>query len=68
MAHGNPRICFCKKCNMIGSIPRFSQNICTNCNNKVEQITKEELKKKLGLMIHESLPYIPFQFFKIKTK
>jgi uncharacterized protein with PIN domain len=66
MAHGNPRICICNKCNMYGCIPRFSQNICTNCNGKVEQITKEELKKKLGLAIYQELPYIPFTFIKIK--
>ena len=66
MAHGNPRICICNKCNMYGSIPRFSPNICTNCNSKVEQITIEELRVKLKLMIHEPLPFIPFTFVKFK--
>ena len=56
MAHGNSRICICYKYNMYGMIPRFSSDICPNCRNKAEQITKEELRRKLNLSILYSPP------------
>jgi len=65
MAHGSPRICICKICKSYGTVPRFSPNVCDK-GHPVETITNDELKKKLGLMIHQSLPYIPFTFNKFK--
>ena len=53
MAHGIPKLETCKKCNTFGLTPRFSKSKCPDCGGEVEQIKKSEVKKKLGLMIHE---------------
>jgi len=66
MAHGSPGKEYCDKCNMYGLIPRFSESKCPECGDTTRQIDSEELKKKLGLMIHEQIP-ISFEW-RILTK
>lgn len=55
MAHGSPRLETCKKCNTFGLTPIFSESKCPDCGGEVERIEKDEVKRKLGLMIHEQL-------------
>lgn len=65
MAHGSPRKEICNKCNTYGLIPRFSESECPNCGGKTEQISNDDLKRKIGLMLHESLN-IGFSWQKLK--
>lgn len=67
MAHGSPRLQICNKCNSYGLIPRFNKDICPDCNSNTKNITKEELKRKLGLLIHQKLN-VGFKFRKIIKK
>ena len=55
MAHGSPRLETCKECNIAGYTPRFSESKCPECGGEVERIEKDEVKRRLGLMLHEQL-------------
>ena len=53
MVHGSPRVETCTSCNTYGLTPRFSESKCPDCGGKTEGIEINELKRKLGILIHE---------------
>lgn len=65
MEHGQPRMEICDDCNLYGLTPRFSESKCPECKGRTYKISKDDLKKKLGLLIYEDIP-ISFKWRKIK--